>query len=97
MSERHDHEHTPKCYQGLADAEAENQERPSHQLHDGDDRSDGPQRPERQETFAVGVNEELARVLDGSELEDLPHSRHEEDEAEDCAGEQKRPTKTIAA
>ena len=79
MSERHDHQHAPECYEGLSDAEAENQERSREQFNKGDDRSGGPQRPVGQEALAVGIDKELPRVLDRTELEDLPHSRHEED------------------
>ena len=79
MPKRHNYENTPEGYKSLTEAKTEDHKRSGQQLHKRDDRAHGPKRPARKKTAGVGLNEEFARMLDRPELEDFPHSGHQED------------------
>jgi hypothetical protein len=81
MSESHYRQNASERNQSLASAQSEYHHRAGYQLDKRDNDSYDPKRPDGQERISVR-QEILASVSERSQLKDLHHSSHEEDQSE---------------
>ena len=87
MSEGHDDEDKTKRDQPVACSQSQNDERAGDEFDERNRRTDGPERPDRQER--IGERQKiLSRVLERAELKDLHDTGHEENQAEDETSEE---------
>jgi len=81
MSESHYSQNESERNQSLTSTQSEYYHRAAYQFDEWDNDAYDPQRPDRQER--IGVRQEiLARVSERTQLKDLHHSGHEEDQSE---------------
>jgi hypothetical protein len=81
MSKSHYSQNASERNQSLTGAQSEYHHRAGYQLNEWDNDSYNPKRPDRQERVSVR-QEILASVSERTQLKDLHHSGHEEDQSE---------------
>jgi len=91
MAEGDDDQDAAERDQRVTCTQAEDDERAGDEFDEWNGDADCPERPDRQE--CVGERQKIfSRVLERAELKYFHHSGHEEDEAENQAGEEQCPS-----
>jgi hypothetical protein len=95
MPKGHDDEDETKRDQRVACSQSKDDERAGDEFDERNRRTDGPERPDRQES--VGERQEIfSCVLDRPQLKNFPEAGHEENEAENESSEEQGPGAQIS-